>query len=98
VDGRNAARWARQAARYGQQRRRRLEVFYVGTNDQLYHRVQLTTGGWSQEIAFSLDARDLAVSRNSNGRLELFYAAPTGAILHTWQLAPNSNWSGGSGL
>jgi hypothetical protein len=72
-------------------------VFYVGTNDQLFHRVQVA-GGWSAEIAFGLGAKDLAVSRNSDGRLELFYTAPTGALNHSWQLAPNSGWSGGAGL
>jgi hypothetical protein len=75
----------------------RLEVFYVGTNDQLFHRVQIA-GGWSAEIAFGLGATDLAVSRNSDGRLELFYTTSTGALNHSRQLAPNGSWSGGSGF
>jgi hypothetical protein len=55
-------------------------------------------GGWSAEIAFGLGATDLAASRNSDGRLELFYTTPAGAPNHSWQVAPNSTWSGGSPL
>jgi hypothetical protein len=76
----------------------RVEVFYVGTNDQLFHRVQLPAGGWSDEITFGFAGRELAVADNKDGRLELFYAAMDGALSHTWQLAPNSNWSGGAAL
>jgi len=75
----------------------RLELFYVGTNDQLFHRVQIT-GGWSPEIAFGAGATDLAAARGSSGRLELFYTTAAGALSHSSQLAPNGNWSGGSGL
>jgi len=76
----------------------RLELFYVGTNDQLFHRVQLPTGGWSGEIAFGAAATELAVGRNADGRLEVIYAAPGGALDHAWQLAPNGNWSAASAL
>jgi hypothetical protein len=75
----------------------RLEVFYVGTNDRLFHRVQVSAG-WSGEIAFGTDARDISVARNPDGRLELFYLSASGAIGHSVQLAPNSTWSVGSTL
>jgi hypothetical protein len=75
----------------------RLEVLYVGTNDQLFHRVQVS-GGWSGEIAFGTAAHDLGVARNSDGRLELLYLTATGAIGHSVQIAPNSTWSAGSTL
>lgn len=74
----------------------RLEVFYVGTNDQLFHRVQLPAGGWSDELTSGLSGRELAIAANSDGRLELFYAAMNGALSHTWQTAANSTWSGGA--
>src|SRR5207244_2354544 len=38
----------------------RVEVFYVGTNDQLFHRVQLPTRDWSDEIAFGVAGREPA--------------------------------------
>jgi hypothetical protein len=75
----------------------RLEVFYVGTNDQLFHRVQISSG-WSGEIAFGTAARDISVARNPDGRLELFYLSASGAIGHSVQLAPNSTWSAGTAL
>ena len=76
----------------------RLEVFYIGTNNLLYHRVQLPAGGWSGEIGFGLSASDLAVGRNPDGRLELFYAGPSGALNHVWQTAANGSWGASSAL
>ncbi|HZJ66403.1 MAG TPA: hypothetical protein VFD36_23010, partial [Kofleriaceae bacterium] len=64
----------------------------------LYHRVQLPAGGWSGELAFGVSASDLAIGRNPDGRLELFYAAMNGALSHTWQVAANSTWSDGVAL
>jgi hypothetical protein len=66
----------------------RLEVFYVGTNDMLYHRVQVT-GGWSAEVAFGVEAHDVAVTRNSDGRLEVFIAGASGPHNNARQTAPN---------
>jgi hypothetical protein len=34
------------------------------------------------------------VSRNQDGRLEVFARGTDGALWHKWQLAPNSGWSG----
>jgi hypothetical protein len=76
----------------------RLEVFYIGTNNLLYHRVQLPAGGWSDEIGFGVAASDLVVGRNPDGRLELFFAGPTAAINHAWQTAANGGWTGASPL
>ena len=76
----------------------RIELFYVGTSDQLFHRVQLGTGGWSGEIAFGVAGRDIAVGRNSDGRLELFFTDTADAIHHAWQTAPNASWTGASAL
>src|SRR5262249_50303723 len=69
----------------------RLELFYVGTNDMLFHRVQLPTGGWSGEIAFGVAATELAVGRNADGRLEGVFPAPGGEIPHAGQTAPHSS-------
>jgi len=35
---------------------------------------------------------------NADGRLEVVYTAPGGALDHAWQTAPNSTWSGASAL
>jgi hypothetical protein len=75
----------------------RIEIFYVGTNDQLFHRVQVT-GGWSGELAFGTAVHDVSVGRNPDGRLELFYATSTGAPGHTAQVAPNGNGSARAAL
>ena len=76
----------------------RLEVFYAGSDDRLYHRVELPAGGWSDEIAFGVAAREVAVGRNADGRLEVVYAAPGGALSHAWQNTPNGTWSGAAVL
>ena len=76
----------------------RLEVFYVGTNDMLFHRVQLPAGGWSGEVAFGGAATELAVDRNADGRLEVVFTSPGGALQHAWQTAPNGNWSAATAL
>jgi hypothetical protein len=76
----------------------RLELFYVGTNDMLFHRVQLPTGGWSGELAFGVAATELAVGRNADGRLEVVFTAPDGSLQHAWQTAANGNWSAQAAL
>jgi hypothetical protein len=51
-------------------------------------------GGWSDELSFGFAGRELAIAANSDGRLELVFAAPGGALSHTWQTAANGTWSG----
>jgi len=52
--------------------------------------------GWSDELTFGFAGRELAVAANSDGRLEMFYAAMNGALSHSWQTAPNRTWTGGA--
>ncbi|HWJ06316.1 MAG TPA: C1 family peptidase [Steroidobacteraceae bacterium] len=37
---------------------------------------------------------DIAVSRNADGRMEIFVRGTDNAVWHKWQVAPNSSWSG----
>jgi hypothetical protein len=81
----------------GQNADSRLEVFYVGTNNDLYHRWQLTPNGliWSAETRFPSDsAQQIAVGRNADGRLEIFYVGTNNDLYHNWQVAPNGGWAG----
>jgi hypothetical protein len=87
----------------GQNADGRLEVFFVDHNtlssNDLYHQWQ-TDSGWSDPVKFELgddSPRKVAVARNADGRLELFYTADDsdrGSIHHLWQDAPNGGWSG----
>jgi hypothetical protein len=75
----------------------RIEIFYVGTNDRLYHRAQVS-GGWSGEMAYGVEAHEVAVARNADGRMEVFFAGAGGRLHHVWQNAPNGGWSGAFAL
>ncbi len=81
----------------GQNEDGHLEVFYVGTNNNLYHRWQLVPGGlvWSAETQFPGDsAKQIAVGRNDDGRLEIFYVGTNNNLYHNWQTTPNGPWAG----
>jgi len=85
----------------------RLEVFFGGTDNALWHKWQTAPNSskWSSwnslggppEVVFTDSP---VVFQNLDGRLQVFVRAtspsPDGdALLHTWQTAPNSsNWSG----
>jgi hypothetical protein len=76
----------------------RLEIFYVGTNGDLYHNWQKTPNGilWAGETRFAQDsAKQVAAIRNQDGRLEIFYVGTNDALYHNWQTQPNSEvWAG----
>jgi len=57
----------------GQNHDRRLEIFYVGTNEKIYHNWQTSpNGGWAGEAPIGGEARQICVGRNHDGRLEVF--------------------------
>jgi hypothetical protein len=73
----------------------RLEVFYVGTNDAIYHNRQIVLGGaWGGETALGGSAKQIVVGQNLDGRLDVFYVGSNDAIYHNWQIAPGGGWSG----
>jgi M6 family metalloprotease-like protein len=78
----------------GQRKNGRLEIFYVGLDDALYHRWQTNwSNAWSSQAALGASAKRLAVTANKDGRLELFYIATDESLCHTWQKKPNAGWS-----
>jgi hypothetical protein len=76
----------------------RLEIFYVGTNNDLYHNHQTVPNGngWAGETHFANNsAKQVAVGQNQDGRLEIFYVGTNNDLYHNWQTAPNSElWAG----
>ena len=74
----------------------RLEIFYVGTNDGLYHNWQTApNGGWAGETPFPNDsAQQIALAQNADGRLEIFYVGTNNNLYHNWQVAPGQGWAG----
>ena len=78
----------------------RLDAFYIGTNNTLYHTWQTAPNGpWSGENYLGTptnQAKEIAVGRNQDGRLEVFYIGTNDVLYHTWQTTPNGLWSGES--
>lgn len=72
----------------------RLELFYGGPNQALYHTYQISTG-WSgpQRLGTSF-AKQMVVAPNLDGRLELVYIGTDDRLYHNYQTTPNGSWSG----
>ena len=80
----------------------RLEVFYVGMDNQLYRNQQIAPGAtaWSGEIPLGGTAKKIALGQHPSGRLELFFIGLNNAIYRYWEVMPweplvNGGWSGG---
>ncbi len=79
----------------------RMEVFTVGEDGGLWHIWQYTPGGsWSGWNSLGKPASGLGafmpltVSRNFDGRLEVFVKGSDGAFYHVWQHTPGGSWGG----
>lgn len=76
----------------------RLELFYIGTDNLLYHTWQIDTSGvWSEQSLLggsSTKVLSIAVCKNSAKCLEVFYVSSGGKIYHNWQETPNGAWVG----
>jgi hypothetical protein len=76
----------------------RLEIFYVGTNGDLYHNWLTSTVDmtkWFGETRFpGSSANYVTALSNADGRLEIFYTGRDNALYHNWQASPNGNWVG----
>ena len=79
----------------------RLQVFVVGTNNQLYYKTQTSPGSstWSSSwtsLGGGIKAdTSPAVERNSDGRLQVFVVGTNNALYYKTQTSPGSNtWSG----
>jgi hypothetical protein len=77
----------------------RLELFYTGPIDQLYHNWQTAAGGpWSGQGDLGGLAKQIAVGKNQDGRLELFYIGTDDRLYHNWQTTIGGTWSGQADL
>jgi Rv2525c-like, glycoside hydrolase-like domain len=74
----------------------RLEVFYVGTDNAIYHDFQTApNGGWYGQVPFGGKAKQLAIGKHPDGRIEVFYIGTDDALYHNWQTPQNVEvWSG----
>jgi hypothetical protein len=78
----------------------RLEVVYIApTNNTLLHTWQTTpeVAWWPSMVPEPLGgspANKLAMARNADGRLQIFYTGPGNVILTNSQVTPGGAWSG----
>lgn len=49
---------------------------------------------WNEELELPGTAKQLCITANVDGRLEIFYVGPDARIFHDWQLEPNAGWKG----
>ena len=81
----------------------RLEIFYIGTDSQMYRNSQLAPGStlWSGEIPLGGTAQRIALAQHDNGRLELYFIGLNTLIYQLWEIMPwefqpnGPAWSGG---
>jgi hypothetical protein len=79
----------------------RIEVFTIGDDGNLWHIWQTVPGGsWSNWFSSGKPPSGNAltlpptVSRNADGRLEVFVTGSDGALYHIWQHTPGGTWGG----
>jgi hypothetical protein len=74
-----------------------MEVFVIGTGNQLYHNYQTGGGNWSGWIGMGGNWNPnacIVAGNNLDGRQEVFLIGNTGNLYHINQTAPNGGWSG----
>jgi hypothetical protein len=78
----------------------RLELFYVDNSAlAVNHNYQQSAGGsWSGGSLMGGFGKQLAVARNSNGALDVFYIGTNNVICHNWQNPPGGGWHGEAAL
>lgn len=77
---------------------KRLEIFAVGSDNELYHRWQDRpnagwSGSWESLGGKWPDNSDPVVVNNSDGRLEVFMVGNDRSLYHRWQESPGGRWS-----
>jgi predicted MPP superfamily phosphohydrolase len=86
----------------GQNQDGRLEIFYIGTDNKIYHNWQKTPESdwhkinWNGAVALGGEAKQICVGQNEDGHLEVFYVGTNDTIYHNWQNGPNrtDSWHG----
>ena len=78
----------------------RLQVFVVGTNNQLYYKTQSSpnsstwSSSWTSQSGTLRGGTDPAVIANSDGRLQVFVVGTDNAVYYKTQTSPGSStWS-----
>jgi hypothetical protein len=75
----------------------RLEVFLVGTANDLWHIWQTSPGGgwssWEQLGGPGAAVKQIVAAQNSDGRLEVLGIGMDDALWHIWQQSPGGSWS-----
>ena len=77
----------------------RIELFYIGLDDIVYHNWQLVPNGkWIGQNLLGpgepARAKQIVAGRNQDGRIEVFYVGADDILYHNWQLVPNGKWIG----
>lgn len=81
----------------GQNQDGRLELFLVGTGQDVLQAWQTTPSGNWTEWSFVKEREStlsLAVGTNLNGTLEVFNIGLYQEVMHRWQLSPGGGWTG----
>ena len=77
----------------------RMELFYAGLDDLLYHNWQgVPNGPFQGQAPLGGAAKQIAVGSNADGRIEVFYVGPDDCLYHNWQGVPNGPFQGESSL
>ncbi|MGZ6868883.1 MAG: hypothetical protein ACXVHI_01005, partial [Frankiaceae bacterium] len=72
----------------------RLEVFYLGSDNAVWHRWQVRRGGpWSGQSRLGGWAGSVSVGMNPDGRQEISTVGSDHAVWRRWQVKPNGGWA-----
>jgi hypothetical protein len=80
----------------GQNQDGRLELFLVGTGQDILQAWQITPSGTWTEFSFVKNREStlsIAVGTNQNGTLEVFNIGTHQEIMHRWQTSPGGAWT-----
>ncbi len=73
----------------------RMEVFYIGTDSQIYHNKQdVPNAPFQGQVFLGGIAKQIAMGYNADGRIELFYIGGDDQIYHNKQGVPNGPFQG----
>jgi hypothetical protein len=70
-------------------------VFYVGTDDAIYHNWKTTPGGgWWGEVRLGGYAKQIISTRHIDGTLAIYYVGTDNNLYSNAQVFPQGGWSG----
>lgn len=90
--------WALAAAKNGGTTDGALELFFIGSDGQIWHVWETVAGAensWSDAKPLNVGtAHQLAAAVNKNGIIELFHIGPDNQLWHEYQTSPGGSWTG----